>query len=84
MRSIPFVLSDTPRSGEDFVAFSTKPNGVDIIVNNPTVESHWTLGGYVKTTIKGVTDRKQNVRMVLRTQQNNVDEYQFLDLRFYK
>ena len=84
MRNIPFVLADTPRSGEDFVAYSTKPNGIDIFVLNPAVESHWSLGGYIKTTVKGVTDRNQSVRMVLRTKQDNQDEYQFLDLRFYK
>ena len=83
MKKIQFVVPQEPLSGQQFVAYSTNRNGVDIIVNKPLVEIKQTLADYTRYTVSGVTDTGESVKMVLRTISDSY-ELKFQELSFQK
>ena len=80
--TVPFVLSDTPRSGSEIVLFSTKPRGIDVIIPRASVNARWALNGYVKYDIEGTTDKGGKCHVVARTSDTNPDELKVLEVNF--
>lgn len=77
-----FVVTDTPRSGEEYTFLSMDPTGIrwDVVVPQPLVRARATAGcdetldSQVVFSITGDDDRGNSIRAVVKTDHRNRDE----------